>query len=42
MMLGSSKIHSHISVIHSWILGWDSVVGVTTCYELDGPGIESL
>ena len=22
-------------------MGWDSVVGIATCYELDGPGIES-
>jgi hypothetical protein len=22
-------------------VGWDSVVGIMTCYRLDGPGIES-
>jgi len=23
------------------LVGWDSIVGVATCYRLDGPGIES-
>jgi len=23
------------------MVGWDSIVGIATCYGLDGPGIES-
>ena len=26
---------------HILCLGWDSSVGIATCYGLDGPGIES-
>jgi len=29
----------YISFNYHW--GWDSVVGIATRYELDGPGIES-
>jgi hypothetical protein len=38
---GSLPLNSRINVHYTCIRGWDSSVGIATCYGLDGPGIES-
>jgi len=36
-----SSIIINIVVVVVVVVGWDSAVGIATCYGLDGPGVES-
>jgi hypothetical protein len=32
---------SELNILQHLFVGWDSVVGIATCYRMDGLGIES-
>ena len=40
----TSHIHLYTQPLQlplTYVMGWDSIVGIATHYQLDGPGIES-